>query len=128
MRLSRLIWLGTGGGRRRFLEKTQEYRHNAVELFESIHEVTGCRVIVDSSKSPARALTLAASDQIELYIVNLFRDPRGVAYSWEKDVAADPVFSEHRLPRYRILSSTARWILSHRAGEDFLAEAPNYMS
>jgi hypothetical protein len=52
-------------------------------------------VVVDSSKRPANALLLAASDDIDLFVVHLVRDPRGVANSWE--FARDPADALKRI-------------------------------
>jgi hypothetical protein len=52
------------------------------DLYAAIADVTGCRVIVDSSKLPAYANVLAATPGIDLRVVHLIRDPRGAAYSW----------------------------------------------
>src|SRR3712207_8630396 len=51
-------------------------------LFRSA--VSGKPVIVDSSKSPARALALGMVPGIDLYVVHLVRDGRGVATSLRK--------------------------------------------
>ena len=51
------------------------------DLYAAIASVTGCRVIVDSSKLPAYANVLAATPGIDLRVVHLVRDPRGAAYS-----------------------------------------------
>lgn len=46
--------------------------------------VSGARVLVDSSKSPEVALLLGALPDADLRVLNLVRDPRAVACSWEK--------------------------------------------
>jgi hypothetical protein len=50
-------------------------------LFGAIAENSGARVIVDSSKNPARALALSRIPGLELRMLHLVRDVRGVAYS-----------------------------------------------
>jgi len=50
-------------------------------LFEAISELSGAGVIVDSSKSPARALALSRVPGLDLRMLHLVRDVRGVAYS-----------------------------------------------
>lgn len=51
------------------------------ELFSAIADHSGAEVIVDSSKSPARALAIARVAGIDLRLLHLVRDVRGVAYS-----------------------------------------------
>ncbi len=58
------------------------YRETLGRLYLGIQSVTGCRVIVDSSKNPGYGFVLSTIPQIELYVVQLVRDPRGAAYSW----------------------------------------------
>lgn len=53
-------------------------------LFESIREVSGKQIIVDSSKNPLRAYALSQVPGIDLRIVHLVRDGRGVAWSLKK--------------------------------------------
>lgn len=52
--------------------------------YRSIRERTGSRVVVDSSKNPAYARILLGTPGIDLYLVHLVRDARGVAFSLEK--------------------------------------------
>lgn len=53
-------------------------------FYGEIRDVTGARVIVDSSKSPAYGFALGQVTAIDLYVVHLVRDPRASAYSWLK--------------------------------------------
>lgn len=52
------------------------------DVYAAIAHVTGCRVIVDSSKLPAYANVLSATPGVDLRVVHLIRDPRGAAHSW----------------------------------------------
>jgi Sulfotransferase family len=53
-------------------------------LYDAIKAVSGARVIVDSSKSPTHALTLASLPGIKVDLVHLVRDPRAVAFSQQR--------------------------------------------
>ena len=64
--------------------------NNNWQLFESIAESTGAKFIVDSSKSEFRARLLHSRRPADVYLVVLFRDIRGVAFS-EKKLGNDPV-------------------------------------
>jgi hypothetical protein len=57
------------------------YGEESVRLFEAIKQHSGKQVIVDSSKLPGRALALASIPGIDLFVVHLVRDGRGVAWS-----------------------------------------------
>ncbi|MFI0371456.1 sulfotransferase [Actinomadura sp. 1N219] len=63
-------------------------KHNAVyaRLYGAVREVSGARVLIDSSKSASLAHCLRWSPEIDLRIVHVVRDPRAVAHSWAKTV------------------------------------------
>lgn len=60
------------------------YAEYTLALFKAIAELSGAAVIVDSSKSPARALALSRIPGLQLNMLHLVRDFRGVAYSLRK--------------------------------------------
>ena len=53
-------------------------------LYSQIATKTNGQVIVDSSKSPDFAYLLNKNEKLELFIVHVVKDPRGVASSWSK--------------------------------------------
>lgn len=60
------------------------YRQYTKALFEAVCRVSGKEIVVDSSKRFSRALALSMVDDIDLRLIHLLRDARGVAYSWSK--------------------------------------------
>jgi hypothetical protein len=60
------------------------YKASLIRLYRGIQEATGCRVIVDSSKSPTYGHILEKTEGIDFAVVHLVRDPRGTAFSWRK--------------------------------------------
>ncbi|HSN18144.1 MAG TPA: sulfotransferase [Gammaproteobacteria bacterium] len=60
------------------------YAEYTRSLFDAIADLSGAEVIVDSSKSPARALALSRVPGIDLRMLHLVRDVRGVTYSLHK--------------------------------------------
>lgn len=60
------------------------YLEAVTTLYRQIQSTTDCQFIVDSSKSPAYAFLLNRITEIELYVLHLVRDPRGVAYSRQR--------------------------------------------
>ena len=54
------------------------------EIFSAISEVSDNRILFDSSKSPQRAFNLSKSDLLDVKIIHLMRDPRGVVWSYKK--------------------------------------------
>ena len=56
------------------------------KLYRAIGEVSGSRVVIDASKHASTAFLLRRVPGIDLRVVHLVRDSRGVAYSWTKEV------------------------------------------
>ncbi len=91
-------------------------------MSEAIHAfsaTTGSRVVVDTSKRPQDAAVLAGLPDVDLYVLQLVRDPRAVAYSWQrpKPYTVDGVtraMGTRRLPRsvqrWAANSLTADWL------------------
>ena len=74
----------------------QLYVEQTIHLLKAIQSVSGCTVIVDSSKAVERAFALSLIPEIDLRIIQLVRDPRGVVWSHRKAFAKD---LENGLPR-----------------------------
>jgi hypothetical protein len=88
---------------------TVEYRDTLARLYDAVQQQTGCRVIVDSSKSPLYAQLLATIPSIDLYLLHLVRDPRATAYSFLRRKTL-PDFDDDRLmQRQPPLTSARRW-------------------
>jgi len=62
----------------------ETYAKHTLSLFESIREVSGKKIIVDSSKNPLRAFALSQVPGLDVRLVHLVRDGRGVAWSLKK--------------------------------------------
>ena len=90
------------------------YRDALVSLYGAVARRTGCRVLVDSSKSPVYAEVLRLLLGLDVRVVHLVRDARASAYSWlrTKDL---PDFGDDRtMIRQPPLTSARRW-LKHQA-------------
>lgn len=81
----------------RFLA-TSTIQYGAVisRILRAIIEVSGKPVIVDTSKHVSTALLLRQLPDIDLKVIHLVRDPRGVAHSWSKVVDRPEVQGENR--------------------------------
>ncbi len=65
-------------------ERASEYLQWLRKLYLQIVETTGADVIVDSSKAPVYGLMLSRIPEVDVRLVFLVRDPRAVAYSWQR--------------------------------------------
>lgn len=80
-------------------------------LYRGIAEVSGARVVVDASKHASTAFLLRRVPGIDLRVVHLVRDSRGVAYSWTKQVKKPEVADgDAYMPVYSPARSGARWL------------------
>jgi hypothetical protein len=88
----------------------KEYQRAVESLYRAVHQHTGCRVIVDSSKSPVHAKRLDSFADVDVYLVHLVRDPRATAYSWLRKRPL-PDFGDDRLMlRQSPLETARRWV------------------
>src|SRR6185503_18486197 len=77
-----------------FAGTLREFGARYDRLYAAVAEVAGAEVIVDASKWPGQALALQRGADTEICLLHLVRDPRGVAYSWAKQVQR-PHAGEH---------------------------------
>ncbi len=76
--------------RRRAGDWDGEFLQTLGRLYRAIAEVSGSRVIVDSSKIPTYAYALRLMPDGDLFVAHLVRDPRACTYSWSKRRKAQP--------------------------------------
>lgn len=69
-----------------FQRALTEYLTYFRRLYAAIATVSGCEVVVDSSKHPSLAFCLGASSDLDLRVIHVVRDSRAVAYSWSRRV------------------------------------------
>lgn len=85
-------------------------RDDYASIYRAVAEVTGARVVVDASKGPALGQALAGAAGIDLRVLNVVRDPRAVAWSWQREVVRphDVSGTDHmwRIPAHR---AAAQW-------------------
>ena len=60
------------------------YAQLTARLYRNIQQVTGARVIVDSSKRSGVAALFKLLPDLDPFFVHLVRDPRATAYSWRR--------------------------------------------
>lgn len=120
--LDRLAHLRDRVDRQRRLPRTVRRRPDAATRsavleyaghFRAVHaaaqEVSGARILVDSSKEIPAATALSHLADLDLRVLHIVRDARGVAYSWSK-VVARPEADGEPMPRFSPARSTALWL------------------
>lgn len=99
--------------------RTSVFLENIEKLYHSIQSVTGCNVIVDSSKSYGYSNFLGMIPSFDLYIVHLVRDPRAVTYSWQRKKNIPDKEENLQFNQYTALSSSVIWSVRNLASEAF---------
>lgn len=80
-------------------------------LYSAVSAETASQVLVDSSKHPAYAFLLRRAE-VDLACVLVVRDPRGVVFSWGKEIARPETLGRPSLmPTYGVVPATLRWVL-----------------
>jgi len=102
-------------------ERQADYIDHLSRVLVASAEVAGHPpVLLESSKHLSSAALLALAPQLDIRLVHLLRDPRGVAYSWTKQVARPETADGEAMPRYRPARTAARW-MTDNAGFEVLA-------
>ncbi len=93
-----------------FQSKLDVYREYLAKLYGAIRTVSGCEVIVDSSKYPAELFLLRSVRAVDLSVVHLVRNSNAVAYAWQKRKVRPEVYwaTEH-FARYYFLKTAIAW-------------------
>jgi len=114
-----------------------EYTSYYARLYAAITQVSGCELVVDSSKHPSLAHCLRWQADVDLRVLHLVRDPRAVAYSWSRQVLRPDTDTQSYMTRYSPAMAAGQWNAQNaafhllaRAGcpimrlryEDFIAE------
>ncbi|WP_152185017.1 glycosyltransferase family 2 protein [Segeticoccus rhizosphaerae] len=126
-----------------FRARAAEYRGLYATLYSAVLATAGASHVVDASKWPAQALALCGSE-INLRVVHVVRDVRGVAYSMQKDVERPQATHEvEKMERRSIAITAARWSVNHAETgllrtrriptalvhyEDLVRDAPGHVS
>ena len=131
LEMVRDVALGLSAGWRRHLRESQ--RRNAL-LLSVLHEITGAKVIVDSSKLPLRLKYLLPVPGIDVKVIRLVRDGRAVALTytdeWNFADASDPTLRNGGTgvrcapPRQNIAEGAREWRRSNESADCLVARLP----
>lgn len=82
-------------------------------LYRAVQAESGARVVVDASKWPGQGLALSRDRDLDVRVLHLVRDVRGVADSWTKSGVARPASGERRevMTTDHAWRTAARWSL-----------------
>lgn len=93
-----------------FRHQLHEYTEFLSRLYAAIAEVSGAKLIVDSSKDPSYAFVLQNVREIELTVLHLVRDSRAVAFSWTRaKIRPEVHWQVERMQTRRALRTAILW-------------------
>jgi hypothetical protein len=97
----------------------QEYVGHYERLYAAAREVSGCDVVLDSSKQASLPFCLDTSGVIDLRVIHCVRDSRAVAFSQGREVARPEATSEDNRQMHRLSAGASAfyWML-HNAEVD----------
>ncbi len=82
-------------------------------LIANLAEASGATTVVDSSKIATFGALLGRSPLLDVKPVHLVRDPRAVAYSWQREVASQAVPGyDGEMERFHAGKAAAMWLHS----------------
>jgi hypothetical protein len=93
----------------RYRALVTEYAGYYAAVYRGAAEVSGAQVLIDSSKHSALAYCLRWSSDVDLRVVHMVRDSRGVAYSWTKAVNRPEAAEPDEMTRYPPGRSALLW-------------------
>jgi hypothetical protein len=89
-----------------FQAKVARYAERVQRLYEAVSRVANGATIVDTTKDPPYAFLLARVPGVDLRVVHLARDPRGVAFSAAKRVVKpDVVGGQELMPQQQAVAA-----------------------
>lgn len=95
-------------------EDAKIYREAFAALYGAILKISGAEVVLDSTKYPLHGWFLRTIPELELSVMLLVRDPRAVAYSWQRKRLRPEVHWEKReMPRWSVGRSALAWNMSN---------------
>lgn len=108
-----------------FASRLSKYLRNIEKLYQSIKFTTNSKVIIDSSKSPFYGYVLTKVRTIDLYVVHMIRDPRAVAYSWQRKKLFQPDTRNNLyMAQLGPILCSLRWNMQNLATEAFWRSSP----
>lgn len=105
--------------------QVRRYTDYYTRIYRAALAVSGARVVVDSSKHASLAYALRWADDLDLRVLHLVRDSRGVAHSWAKAVRRPEVADgEQYMPRWSPLTVCTQWTVQNAAFDRLAGRVP----
>jgi len=89
--------------------RARRYRALLGRLYTAVGEVSGARLVVDSSKHASYAYLLRGVPEVDLEVLHVVRDAPAVAYAWAKETPREPGAAEAMMTRWSPLQTALQW-------------------
>jgi hypothetical protein len=99
----------------RFQREMTAYAEVMRSVYGAALEVSGASIVVDTSKYPGYAATINSLSDVDLQVIHLLRDSRGVAHSWTRRRPLPG--SEETMATFSPSYSAVRWVAYNAATE-----------
>jgi hypothetical protein len=110
-----------------FRNRVERYASMLGDVYRAAAEVSGARVLIDSSKHASSAYLLRHVSGISPAIAHLVRDPRAVAHAWTKVKAMPDAGPDAEMARYSLTKSSALYTVHNSAIDLLRATAIPYV-
>ncbi|MFI4985291.1 MAG: sulfotransferase family protein [Solirubrobacterales bacterium] len=111
----------------RFRSELLAYGDLLERLYRAVLQVSGARVVVDSSKDPRHGFVLSRLKRFDVHVVHLIRDPRAVAFSWKRTRRRPEIhWKSQDMMIQPAGASSARWTAHNALVELLSASAASY--
>jgi hypothetical protein len=107
--------------------RADQYAGLLADLYHSAADETGARLLVDASKSPWHCAVAASLEGFEVFVLQLIRDPRGVAHSLRKKVGYQTGGDQIYMDQHSPTASSLAWVYRNRLVEWEWRHDPNYI-
>jgi hypothetical protein len=98
-----------------FRNRIERYASMLGDVYQAAAEVSGARVIIDSSKHASSAYVLRHVSGISPALVHLVRDPRAVAHAWTKVKAMPDAGPNAEMARHSLAKSSVLYLVQNAA-------------
>lgn len=111
-----------------FQHQLDAYIAILVRLYKAIARVSGCNILIDSSKFAPHGFILREMLHSHLYVIHLVRDSRAVVYSLQrKRVRPEIYWKEEYMPTASTLTGTRVWIVDNVLARSLGIASHNYI-
>ena len=93
-----------------FVDKFKIYGDYLSKLILGVKTVSDCDVLIDSCSYPPHGFLMSSIPEVDLRVIHLVRDSRGVSYSWQKKKKKSTTGDDNEhMPRMSVIKSSLRW-------------------